>query len=134
MLPKLDRAGMAFGLEGRVPLLDDDFVEAMLNIPIKVHLSDPRGKAILRQWAKEMVPGLDLQRPKHGFDVPIADWLRRELRDDVNRLLLDPRRKGLTDRAAAAGVWRRLEAGSPGAAHAAYAVLVAELWFESASL
>ncbi|MDQ4044020.1 MAG: asparagine synthase (glutamine-hydrolyzing), partial [Chloroflexota bacterium] len=44
MLPKVDRAGMAFGLEGRVPLLDDDFVTAMLAIPVEEHLSDPRGK------------------------------------------------------------------------------------------
>jgi asparagine synthase (glutamine-hydrolysing) len=130
MLPKLDRAGMAFGLEGRVPLLDDDFVEAMMRIPARVHLRDPNGKAVLRAWARELVPGIDAQRPKHGFDVPMRDWLLADLRDDVNRLLLDRTRRGLVDRDAAFSVWRRVLAHSPGAAHTAYAILVAELWFE----
>jgi asparagine synthase (glutamine-hydrolysing) len=130
MLPKLDRAGMAFGLEGRVPLLDDDFVEAMSRIPARTHMSDSRGKAVLRAWAREMVPGIDAERPKHGFDVPIRAWLLHDLREDVDRLLLDPSRRGLVDAQAAARVWRRVVAGTPGAAHAAYAMLMAELWFE----
>lgn len=131
MLTKVDRAGMAFGLEGRIPLLDDDFVEAMVRIPAAVHMRDPRGKAVLRAWARELVPGLDAERPKHGFDVPIGKWLVSDLYDDVRRLLLDPSRRGLTDKAAVAVVWRRVRAGVPGAAHTAYALLVAELWFES---
>jgi asparagine synthase (glutamine-hydrolysing) len=131
MLTKVDRAGMAFGLEGRVPLLDDEFVEAMMRIPAAVHMSDPRGKAVLRAWARELVPGIDADRPKHGFDVPIGQWLVGELYDDVRRLLLDPSKRGLTDKAAVAKVWRRVQAGVPGAAHTAYALLVAELWFES---
>jgi asparagine synthase (glutamine-hydrolysing) len=130
MLPKLDRAGMAFGLEGRVPLLDDDFVDAMAPIPPHVHLKDPLGKAVLRQWARELVPGIDLERPKHGFDVPIKDWLRGGLRDEVDRLLLRPRRRGLTEPAATRRLWKRVERGVPGAAHAAFAALMAETWFE----
>jgi asparagine synthase (glutamine-hydrolysing) len=130
MLPKLDRAGMAFGLEGRVPLLDDDFVEAMMRVPMRVHLADREGKAVLREWARELVPGVDADRPKHGFDVPMGRWLQGGLRDDVDRLLLDRSRRGLIDRESAAHVWRRVEGGTPGAAHTAYALLMAEMWFE----
>jgi asparagine synthase (glutamine-hydrolysing) len=130
MLPKLDRAGMAFGLEGRVPLLDDDFVGAMLAIPRDSHLRDGVGKSILRAWARELVPGVDLERPKHGFDVPIRAWLLNGLRDDVNRLVLDRSRPGLVEPAAARRVWDHLERGVPGAAHAMYAMLMAATWFD----
>jgi asparagine synthase (glutamine-hydrolysing) len=133
MLPKLDRAGMAVGLEGRVPLLDDDFVEAMTRVPARLHLADSKGKAVLREWAREVVPGLDLERPKHGFDVPMRSWLLDQLRDDVRRLLLDPSRRGLVTREGASRVWGRVLAGVPGAAHTAYAILVAELWLEESA-
>jgi asparagine synthase (glutamine-hydrolysing) len=131
MLPKLDRAGMAHGLEGRAPLLDDEFTDAMLAVPRRLHVGDGRGKVLLRRWAGEAVPGIDFDRPKHGFDVPIDRWLRSSLRSDVDRLLLDPARRGLVDRAAARSVWRRMEGGVPGAGHTIYALLMAELWFEA---
>jgi len=131
MLPKLDRAGMAHGLEGRPPLLDDDFVETMRAVPIAVHLADPRGKALLRSWARELVPSVDIERPKHGFDVPIHSWLETSLRADVHRLVLNPRRTSWLDPTEAARVWRRMKDGSPGAAHAIYAMLMLELWRES---
>ena len=130
MLPKVDRAGMAFGLEGRVPLLDDDFVDAMLAVPVSTHVSPLESKRLLRAWARELVPGLDVDRPKHGFDVPMHTWLAASLRDDVDRLLLRPARPGVVDPAAARELWRQVQAGMPGASHATYALLMLELWFE----
>ena len=130
MLPKLDRAGMAFGLEGRPPLLDDDFVAAMMAVPVECHLAHRGGKALLRRWAVELCPVVDDARPKHGFDVPMDLWLRGPLRDDVERLLLDPGRHGLTDTGQAKRAWTRMTAGTPGSAHTLFAMLVAELWHE----
>lgn len=135
MLPKLDRAGMAHGLESRVPLLDDRFVDAMLAVPAERHLDHPRGKSLLRSWAGELLPGVDFERPKHGFDVPVQGWLDGSLRSDVERLLLQPgSSSGLIDAGAAHGVVRRMRAGVPGAGHTLYAMLVAALWFEQAGL
>jgi len=130
MLPKLDRAGMAYGLEGRVPLLDDEFMEAMLQVPTRAHMAHPEGKGLLRRWAAEAVPGADFDRPKHGFDVPIDMWLRGSLHADVDRLLLQPGRHGLVDYDAAQAMWGCMQAGIPGAGHTLYALLLAELWFE----
>jgi asparagine synthase (glutamine-hydrolysing) len=130
MLPKSDRAGMAFGLEARVPLLDDEVVEAMLEVPLERHAAPPQGKALLRSWAAEALPGIDWERPKHGFDVPMVAWLRGGLREDADRLLLRPAGQGLTEAGAARALWDRMLAGSPNAAHSVYAALVAELWFE----
>jgi asparagine synthase (glutamine-hydrolysing) len=134
MLPKLDRAGMAHGLEGRVPLLDDDFVDAMIAVPARVHMRDPHGKALLREWARELVPACDVQRPKHGFDVPIRAWLEDGLGAEVKRLLFEERPRGIVDPAAARALWRRVRAGVPGAAHAMYAALMVEWWFEAKGL
>jgi asparagine synthase (glutamine-hydrolysing) len=131
MLPKLDRAGMAVGLEGRVPLLDDAFVDAMMAVPIERHLAHPEGKALLRAWGAELCPELDVVRPKHGFDVPIQEWLDGGLRDDVERLLLCDRPRALVDRGAARGVVARMRSGVPGAGHAVYTLLLSELWFET---
>jgi asparagine synthase (glutamine-hydrolysing) len=130
MLPKLDRAGMACGLEGRVPLLDDEFVEAMLAVPPGVHLAGGTSKAVLRRWAKELVPSVDVTRPKHGFDVPIGRWLQESLYADVRRLLLEPSAPGLLDRDAVRDVWSRAVAGVPGASHNVYALLVLAMWFQ----
>jgi asparagine synthase (glutamine-hydrolysing) len=133
MLPKLDRAGMAWGLEGRVPLLDDDFVDAMMTIPCARQLDDPRGKFLLRRWAKALCPELDVLRPKHGFDVPILSWLQGSLRDDLQRLVLSPQRESLFHYEAAQRMWRRAIDGTPGAAHAVYAILLASLWYEQSA-
>jgi asparagine synthase (glutamine-hydrolysing) len=130
MLPKIDRAGMASGLEGRVPLLDDTFVEAMLAVPASAHTAGDRRKALLRKWAMELCPEASIDRPKHGFDVPIADWLKSSLYDDSRRLLLEPCKPGLVDPVAARKLWERMKVGVPGAGHAVYALLMAELWFE----
>jgi len=130
MLTKVDRATMAAGLEARVPLLDDAFVAAMVAVPTWRHLEHPGGKALLRKWLRQAVPGLDLDRPKHGFDVPIQQWLRADLRPEVDRLLLKRVGPGLIDSPAARAVWSRAEAGAPGAGHTVYAMLLAELWFE----
>ncbi len=130
MMPKLDRAGMAYGLEGRVPLLDDDFVTSMLGVPVATHLAHAGGKALLRRWAQDAVPGVDFERPKHGFDVPIRAWLQGELSSEVQRALLEPASHRLVDHQGAYGVWRRMNAGVPGAAHTLYALLLAELWYE----
>lgn len=133
MLPKLDRAGMAFGLEGRVPLLDDTFVDAMLRVPMSEHLAHSNGKALLRRWATELCPGADTGRPKHGFDVPIGAWLDGALRGHLQRLLLAPSRPAIFDPAGAAGLVSRMRHGVPGAGHTLYAMLLASLWFETSN-
>lgn len=130
MLPKVDRASMAAGLEARLPLLDDTFVASMRAVPIREHLAHPSGKTLLRRWATEQIPGFDPEQPKHGFDVPIHSWLRGGLNGELHRLLLDHGGPSLCDRAAARKVVRRMDAGVPGAAHTAFALVIGELWFE----
>jgi len=128
MLRKLDRATMAYGLEGRVPLLDEDFARAMLDIPVSAHLSTSGGKSILQRWAQESVPGVDFERPKHGFDVPMQEWLTEGLDQEVKSMLCDGISVGLFNTTSARGVADRMRAGVPGAAHTLYAMVFAAIW------
>jgi asparagine synthase (glutamine-hydrolysing) len=91
VLTKLDRATMAVGLEGRVPLLDHHLVEFARRIPDQFKSDGLRTKLILREVLGRSVPAELISRPKMGFTLPLAAWLRSDLRDWAEELL-DERR------------------------------------------
>ena len=99
MLNKVDRMSMANGLEVRVPFLDYTFVEYVFKLRGDTKLGPRRGKVILLETFKDMLPRSLHRRPKWGFEMPIAAWLRKELRflvdDYLRRDLI--RRQGLFD-------------------------------------
>jgi asparagine synthase (glutamine-hydrolysing) len=81
LLCKEDRATMAAGLEGRVPLLDNDFVDLAERTPEERMMSLRRGKIILRQLAKRYgVPTASLKR---GFAVPLAAYFAGPWREEA---------------------------------------------------
>jgi asparagine synthase (glutamine-hydrolysing) len=80
-LQKVDVASMAFSLEAREPLLDQDVVEWAMKLPLKWKIAGRQNKYLLRKLAYRYVPQEVLDRPKQGFEVPVADWLRGSLRE-----------------------------------------------------
>ncbi len=80
MLVKVDRMSMAHGLEVRCPLLDERVVAAAFAMPGYYKLRPGRGKAVLRQAFSDMLPAEVFDRPKKGFEIPIAQWLTGPLR------------------------------------------------------
>jgi asparagine synthase (glutamine-hydrolysing) len=109
LLTKLDRATMAVSLEGRVPLLDHRVVEWAWRLPMPLR----RSKSLLRRVLARYVPRPLFERPKMGFEVPLAAWLRGPLRDWATGCLMshDLGGDGLFNREAVASRWRRVVAG-----------------------
>jgi asparagine synthase (glutamine-hydrolysing) len=80
LLAKVDRASMAFSLEARVPFLDHRIVEWAASLPEDRKIRGNRTKYILRESFKAQLPPEVLERPKQGFDLPLASWVRGPLK------------------------------------------------------
>jgi asparagine synthase (glutamine-hydrolysing) len=108
VLAKVDRASMSVSLESRAPLLDHRVVEFSCRLPWSMRGGSGNRKVLMRHLLYRLVPQPLVDRPKMGFSVPIAAWLRRELKPWAEALIHDDRahRDGLIDRAAFTARWR----------------------------
>lgn len=84
ILQKVDRAGMCVSLEGREPFLDQHILEFAAQLPADYKLHNGIKKYPLRQIVHKYVPKEMMERPKMGFGIPIADWLKDELKGFVD--------------------------------------------------
>ena len=91
ILQKVDRATMTNSLEGREPMLDHRILEFAAQLPDKYKYQDGIKKRILREITHDYIPKELLDRPKMGFAIPIAKWLKNELRDHVEEYLNEDR-------------------------------------------
>jgi len=79
ILTKVDRTAMACSLEVRVPMLDHNFVDWALGLPLACKQSGGHSKVLLKRAFERLVPKHVLYRPKQGFSVPLAAWFRGPL-------------------------------------------------------
>ncbi|CAB4987226.1 MAG: asparagine synthase (glutamine-hydrolyzing) [Actinobacteria bacterium] len=94
LLVKADLATMANSLEVRAPLLDHDVVEWATRLPSEYKIKGRETKHILKDIARSLVPSELIDRPKMGFAIPRADWLRTGLRTMTYDLLTDTTAQG----------------------------------------
>ncbi|QWR76561.1 asparagine synthase (glutamine-hydrolyzing) [Candidatus Magnetomonas plexicatena] len=80
-LQKVDVSSMAYSLEARAPLLDPDVVSFAMRLPETWKVRGLTNKYLLRKLAYRYIPREILDRPKQGFSVPVAIWLRGGLKD-----------------------------------------------------
>ena len=134
MLYKVDLMSMANGLEVRVPFLDHNLVEFALKIPEKYKIN-PRGqKIILRDILKDLVPGKMHQRPKHGFEVPLLKWFRKDLKTMINNDLLADHfieEQRIFNTASIRQLKKKLYSSNPADTHAhIWALIVFQSWWK----
>ena len=92
ILVKVDRSGMFYSLESRIPLLDRDVVEFAWSLPLSYKLQNGTTKKILRNILYKYVPKEMMERPKKGFGIPIEKWLQKgEMKEWAESILLDAR-------------------------------------------
>src|SRR5438067_2841827 len=92
ILTKVDRMSMATSLEVRVPLLDHQFVEWAANLPIEWKFRNGTRKYLLKKLAERLgIPSELLHRRKQGFQLPLVEWMRGELKERFFGVLLEPR-------------------------------------------
>jgi asparagine synthase (glutamine-hydrolysing) len=87
ILTKVDRASMACGLEVRAPFLDVDLVDRVELLPSTYKYGRGQTKRLLKRAASGRLPATILARPKKGFGIPVARWLRGPLGPLLDRLL-----------------------------------------------
>lgn len=88
LMYKVDMSSMAHGLEVRSPFLNHKVIEWGLNLPTRHKISLFENKKILRRITEEFVPRELIDRPKKGFGIPRAEWLRNDLRQITEDTLL----------------------------------------------
>jgi len=99
ILTKVDRMTMAHSIEARPPLLDHRVVEFAATVPARYRLRDGTTKYLLKRAMRGILPDGIIDRPKKGFAVPLARWLRGELAGFTRDVLLSDacRERGLFD-------------------------------------
>jgi len=130
ILVKTDRAAMAVSLEGRVPLLDHRVVEFALRLPAELKYRDGKTKWLLRQVLYQYVPAALIERPKRGFAVPVADWLRGPLVQWADALLCPQRlaSQGLFNTELVSNMWQQHRSGQRDAGYLLWNVLMLQDW------
>jgi asparagine synthase (glutamine-hydrolysing) len=132
ILMRTDKASMANGLEVRVPFLDHEVVRFARALPAELKLRGRTGKYLLRRLARGRLPPEIVGRRKKGFGVPVAKWLRGELRETLLETL-DGRRlreQGIFRPEAVLRLVEEHQNGRHNHRKALWALLAFQLWFD----
>ncbi|MCB1840342.1 MAG: asparagine synthetase B, partial [Alphaproteobacteria bacterium] len=131
ILTKVDRASMAVSLEVRAPLLDQRIYEYVWSLPEAYKIHQGQGKWLLRHVLQKHVPERLFKRPKQGFNIPIAQWLRGPLRDWAENLLDEKTMagQGLIDPAPVRKIWNDHCEGRGNHSGKLWTVLMFQDWY-----
>jgi len=130
LLMKQDQMSMAASIESRVPFLDHKLVEFAARVPWRYKLRGRSGKHLLKRALKGYLPDNILNRPKQGFPVPFDSWLREQLFDQAEGVLLSnaAEHRGWFRPAAVRELLDAHRAGQHNATRRIWCLLGLELW------
>lgn len=135
MLTKVDLMSMANSLEVRVPFLDHRIVEFAFSLPVEYKIDANLKKKIVQDAFRKILPSELYNRPKKGFEVPLLQWFRNELKDLImNDLLSDKfiEEQGIFNINYIQELKQRLFSTNPGDVHAQiWALIVFQSWFKN---
>jgi asparagine synthase (glutamine-hydrolysing) len=135
MLTKVDLMSMANSLEVRVPLLDHNVVEFANSLPVNFKIDGKMKKKILQDAFRNELPAELYNRPKKGFEVPLLQWMRNELKGlIVDDLLADKwiDEQQIFNIKYIQSLKARLFSNNPGDVHAQiWALLIFQKWYKN---
>ena len=133
MLVKVDRMSMANSLEVRSPFLDHTVVDFAFSLPTSYKIDKGMKKKIVQDTFRKHLPAELYNRPKHGFEIPLLDWFRKELKGKITDDLLNDQfvdEQGLFSVDEVKRLKQRLFSSNPGDAHATvWALMVFQHWW-----
>ena len=132
LLTKVDIATMAYGLEARSPLLDQELIALGASLPARFKVRGREKKIALRAALRGVVPDQHIDRAKQGFQVPMAEWFRTDLRDLARETLLGSAAegRGYLRQDVVAGLLARHLAREEDNSSLLWSMLSFELWHE----
>lgn len=133
ILGKLDKITMATSLEGRIPFMDEEVINAAAKISDKYKLSGKTNKKVLREFASSILPQSIVKTPKAAFYIPLESYIKHPVVSDLFRTMLDPvrlKKRGLFQTA-----WVDKTLKMPSEAgflslKRLFAIVALETWFE----
>jgi asparagine synthase (glutamine-hydrolysing) len=133
LLMKQDQMSMAASIESRVPFLDHKLVEFAASLAPRLKLRGFTTKWILREAVRSILPPAILSRPKMGFPVPFALWMRQGWSAMARDVLLDPRsrQRGIIEPAAVERLITAHASGATEGGDAIWSLLNLELWYRT---
>lgn len=132
ILTKVDRASMACSLEVRAPFLDKEIVEFVSPLPYRWKLKGWTMKHLLKKLMRGKLPKNILHRRKQGFAIPVAEWLKNDLKAKVIDTLHPTKinREGFFDAAYVQQLLREHTAGQANHSKKLWTLLMFEWWLK----
>jgi asparagine synthase (glutamine-hydrolysing) len=132
ILTKIDIASMANSLELRSPFMDHDVVSFAASLPLKYKQGFKSRKKILLDSCSDIIPKELLHRPKMGFGVPIARWLRNEWKQISTDILLNSKsvKDGFFDHQSVSDILIKHQNMKGDYSYIIWALIIFELWYE----